>query len=259
MTEPIATYATQAGHWYDSDGTPRYSIIGKNGKERDTTFRDAREHNLFPSVTAILKVLAAPGLEQWKQRQLLEAALTLPMREGESLDDYACRVVKDSQEHARAARDKGTAIHGALESWFRGEVVDHQYEPYVSATVEAIIDRFGLQSWQAERSFSCPEGYGGKVDLHSDSVVIDFKTKEFCQGDKLKCFDEHHMQLAAYRFGLGVPTARCANVFVSTSEPGTVCIVEHTEQELVRGFVMFGWALKLWQAQKNYYPCEVAE
>jgi len=52
-----------AGHWYRrSDGSPQYTIVGKNGKERDTTLRDAREHNLVPSVTTIMRIAAAPGL-----------------------------------------------------------------------------------------------------------------------------------------------------------------------------------------------------
>jgi hypothetical protein len=253
MTEPIATYATQAGHFYTPDGKPAYRIVGKNGKERNTTLRDARTHNLYPSVTAVLRVLASPGLEIWKQRQLLEAALTLPMRESESLDDYAVRVIQDSQEHSRQARDKGTEIHGALEQFYQtGLILKHH--DIVTSTRNAVLDHFGEQSWQAERSFSCPEGFGGKVDLHSAGVVIDFKTKAFGPDDKLKAYDEQHMQLAAYRFGLEVYHARCANVFVSTTVPGLVRIVEHTEQEIERGLMMFRLSLKLWQARNNYYP-----
>jgi len=34
------------GHWYDKDGNPRHITNG-----RATTLRDARKHNLVPSVS----------------------------------------------------------------------------------------------------------------------------------------------------------------------------------------------------------------
>ena len=70
-------YAKESGHWYEMDGTPRYRIVGKNGKERNTTLADARKLDLLPSVTTIMKEAAKPGLERWKGDQLLLSALTL--------------------------------------------------------------------------------------------------------------------------------------------------------------------------------------
>ena len=29
-------YAAESGHWYTRDGVPRYTIIGANGRERNT-------------------------------------------------------------------------------------------------------------------------------------------------------------------------------------------------------------------------------
>ena len=75
---------SQAGHWYTRSGESAYTVIGKNGKERNTTLRDAREHSLVPSVTTILKCASSPGLEAWKQTQVLLSALTLPKRDGET-------------------------------------------------------------------------------------------------------------------------------------------------------------------------------
>ena len=70
--------AAESTHWYTRDGIPRYTIIGANGKERNTTLRDARKEGLIPSVTTILKVASNPVLNQWIQKQVLMAALTLP-------------------------------------------------------------------------------------------------------------------------------------------------------------------------------------
>ena len=49
-------------HFYDLAGKACHSQIGKNGLERNTTLRDARKLNLFPSVTGITGIFAKPGL-----------------------------------------------------------------------------------------------------------------------------------------------------------------------------------------------------
>ena len=47
------TYKSEAGHWYDRAGEPMYTIIGANGKERNTNLRDAKSLGLVPSVTTV--------------------------------------------------------------------------------------------------------------------------------------------------------------------------------------------------------------
>jgi hypothetical protein len=34
---------SEGGHFYDRDGTPRYEVVGSNGKVRPATLRDARK------------------------------------------------------------------------------------------------------------------------------------------------------------------------------------------------------------------------
>jgi hypothetical protein len=60
------------------------------------------------------------------------------------------------------------------------------------------------------------------------------------------------MQLSAYRVGLGLPKAECANVFVSVTEPGLVVIKEWSQEELERGWTMFSSLLAYWQAKNNH-------
>ena len=79
--------ASESNHWYTRDGVPRYTVVGANGKERNTTLRDARKEGLIPSVTTVLNVAAKPALNQWLQRQVLLAALTLPRRPDEPEDE----------------------------------------------------------------------------------------------------------------------------------------------------------------------------
>ena len=90
----IASHAAESGHWYGRNGEPAYTIVGANGKARPTTLRDARKLNLVPSVTTIIKVASQPGLDRWKQEQVLLAALTLPKVNDESDDDYIARILR---------------------------------------------------------------------------------------------------------------------------------------------------------------------
>jgi hypothetical protein len=201
-------YTSEAGHWYTMDGEPAYTIIGANGKERNTNLRDARKLNLVPSVTTVMRVAAAPALERWKQEQVLLAALTLPRQEGESESDWISRIMEDSKETGRKAADRGTAIHAAVQAHYDGHEYDIEFEPYVRATTAALASHFNDWEWVAEASFADSHGFGGKCDLHipeSDlhpGIVVDIKTKDFGPDDKVTGFDEHLMQLAAYRMGL---------------------------------------------------------
>jgi hypothetical protein len=65
-------------------------------------------------------------------------------------------------------------------------------------------------------------------------------------------YAENTMQLAAYRVGLNLPHARCANVFVSRTHPGLVKIVEHSEDDLIRHFEMFKCLLKFWCLKNQF-------
>lgn len=243
----MSEIATEQGHYYTKSGEPCYTILGRNGKERNTNVKDARAMGLLPSVTEVLKVLAKPGLDKWKETTLLQSALTLPAIPGESLDDYSMRIIEDSKAQAKAARELGTEIHGAIERHFQCK--DHGHTGKVMAVVNAMPP--GL-NWSAERSFAHPSGYGGKCDVHCSEWVIDFKTTSKSI-DGLKTWDEHHMQLAAYRWGLCVPAARCGIIYIST-EIDSAVLIEVSEEDLTRGFDMFMAALDFWKAAKKYYP-----
>lgn len=243
--------AAESGHWYTRDGEPAYTTIGANGKRRNTTLRDARVQNLVPSVTTILGVADKPGLRRWLQEQVLLAALTLPKIDAESDDEFIARIIDDSQEQTRSAADAGTDIHAAIESFYLGQ--QHaRHQEHVQGVHNLLLSTYGHQAWVAERSFSHELGFGGKVDLHAPGFVVDVKTKEFTDPSKIDGYDEHRMQLAAYRVGLGMSTARCANLFVSRSVPGLCALKEWTEDELSTGWQMFCHLLQFWQLKNNH-------
>jgi len=242
--------AAESGHWYEKDGTPRYTLIGANGKERNTTLRDARKMNLFPSVTTVIACAAQPQLEKWKRNQVLMAALTLPRNDGESEVEWIARVEEDWQQEGRAAAERGTQIHAAVEQSFRGETPAADLIPFVLAATAKLPP---ATQFTPERSFACLSGYGGKTDLCAidGSWLIDVKTKDGDLPDSI--YDSHVMQLAAYRAGMGMHFARCGILYVARDRPEAT-LVEAAEESLQQGGSMFNALLLYWQAKNKYKP-----
>ena len=244
--------AAESTHWYTRTGDPMYTVPSKkDGSQRPTTLRDARERNLVPSVTTILNIAAKPGLNVWLQEQAIFAALTLPRYENEPESVWLKRVVQDSKSQAREAADLGTEIHTAVQGFYEGRRAS-AFPIHVRTCTKAIESHYGARNWVAERAFAHEMGFGGKVDLHSEGIVIDIKTKDFSDPSKVVPYDEHLMQLAAYRVGLGMPEARCANVFISRTNPDLAVVTEWAEEDLQRGWKMFTALLSFWQYKNQY-------
>ena len=232
-----------------------YTVMGKTtGKPRNTTLRDAREMNLVPSVTTILNVAAKPALTNWLQEQAILAALTLPRQPNEPEADWLKRVLSDSKQQGKDAADLGTEIHGAIQNYYEGRKAS-KFPHHVESCRLAIKTLYGDRNWLCEKSFAHELGFGGKCDMHNtdgDGIIIDIKTKDFVDLSKPLWYDEHLLQLAAYREGLGFPAARCANVFVSRTNPDLSIVHEWTEQDLKRGWAMFQHLLNYWQLKNNH-------
>ena len=227
-------YPSESGHWYTREGEPCYTVIGTNGKERPTTLRDGRKLSLLPSVTTILKVAASPALNIWIQQQVLMAALTLTRLAEETDKQFIDRIIYDSKEQGKNAANIGTDIHTAIQSFYEGRV-NPFYVRHTQGCVKALEGFYGSQAWISERSFGHEMGFGGKCDLFSmkgDGIVVDIKTKDFDDPEKVDGYDEHLMQLSAYRVGLGLPNAQCANVFVSRSVEGLSVVKEWSQEDL---------------------------
>ena len=148
-------HTSESGHWYERDtGKPMYQVVGKNGKVRKTSLRDAKATgNLVPSVTTIIKCASSPGLEVWKLSQMLMSALTLPRLQDESLDDFAVRIQHDSKQTGIKAAERGTAIHAGIQAFYEGDLLDG-YLAHAKATEKALEDHFGANLWLPEVSFA---------------------------------------------------------------------------------------------------------
>ena len=252
MSLIVKQHSSESTHYYTRDGDPMYTVPSKkDGSQRPTTLRDARERNLVPSVTTILNIAAKPGLNVWLQEQAILAALTLPRYENEPESVWLKRVVQDSKSQAREAADLGTEIHTAVQGFYEGRKAS-AFPIHVQTCTRVIEGRYGARNWVAERAFAHEMGFGGKVDLHCEGIVIDIKTKDFSDPSKVVPYDEHLMQLAAYRVGLGMPEARCANVFISRTNPDLAVVTEWAEEDLQRGWKMFTALLAFWQYKNQY-------
>jgi hypothetical protein len=251
------TIASEAGHWYLPCGKPFYTIIGKNGKERNVTLRDARPVNAVPSYSMVASVLAAPALVNYFKNQVALAAAENPREPTEGVQAYMDRILAISRQHAETARDLGTEIHGAIEKCFQRPPpqLPIEYQDHAFSAIETLKDWWGDDGEvRAEKSFSHPLGFGGKCDVHKPGFVADFKTKDFCENTLPLVYDNHHMQLAAYREGFGLINARCAIIYVSTKVPGLTHLVEVPQDDLERGWELFKALLKVWQVKNRYYP-----
>lgn len=252
-------------HWYTENGSSCHEITGASGKLRPTTLRDARKLQLYPSYSTIVQaVLAKPGLDMWKQNQLLDACSTYPY---DVFDEAGWRkkVTARAAEKSRKAAERGTEIHDKMEQAIISGIdkykddVDYKFiEPIYEFVMSNIKQKIGIELI-TESSFTHSLGYAGRVDLCSptnEGIVLDFKTKEFTKEtlSKVQVYSEHGMQLSAYREGLGLPKARCYNLFISVTEPGTYKLIEHEEEELQKSFNKFKCLLEYWQIDNNYKP-----
>jgi hypothetical protein len=252
----------EGGHWYHPiTGDACHTIIGKNGKERSTTLRDAKQEGYLPSVTTITKTLASPELDRWKQQQVLMASLTLPRLPEESDEDYCKRIMEDAFKQVDDAADLGTRIHAAIEAHFQGYAYDPELKLYVE-TVERWANENGVTFLEHEvRLVNREVGYAGTTDAkiqvkgREGFGTLDFKSRKSRPQYPMKPWSKEPMQIAAYRACHG--TDYGVNVFVSTTEPGRIEEAWYEPEELDRQYEAFKHVVAIWQHLNNFNLEEV--
>lgn len=261
MSTAARSYSEGSSHWYLPDGTPFYEVPYADARKgmRPATLADARKVGALPGVSTILQTLNKPGLNAWITEQSVLAVLSSPRLADEPLDVFVHRVLnveRVQDQEARLARDKGTAIHDAIQRSIKGEPYEFAlYGPYVEPVMKWIAEN-GRVGWSEQVLIG--DGYAGRADALIEStqkflLLTDFKT---CT--RLPTSDswpEHRMQTAAYAACLGntddIPVLT-ANVYISTKEPGQI-----------KAFTQFNWEetytcafkplLRIWQWINNYY------
>ena len=243
----MSKHKTESGHWYDKEGEPRYTIVGVNGKERNTTLRDAKKEGYVPSVTSILNIIAKPSLENWKITQALEASLKVDQNDLEYINK--CKYA--GREVGMKAAKQGTKIHALIEKGFLGKSKNKTYK-----VIKNFLDnKFPNEEWIAEDSFCSDLGYGGKIDLYSKSgIFVDFKTKDNLEGkDPAKLvYDEHGMQLSAYAQGCYIDNPTRISIFVDRADTELVLPHIWEKETHYKHKEMFNSLLNYWKLVKNY-------
>ena len=249
------TFTKESGHWYTKEGLPMYTIVGANGKERNTTLRDARSLGLVPSVTTIMNLIAKPSLENWKIDQALNSALTLEREEGETMSAFTYRCKQDSRKVGMEAAELGTKIHAQIERGFLGQSTNKPYK----AIKNYLDEHYPNEEWIAEDSFCADQGYGGMIDLYSKSgIFVDFKTKDNLEGKNPKrlVYDSHAMPLSAYAQGCGFDTPERVSIFVDRKQTDLIACYIWDQESHTKHLEMFNSILNYWKLSKNYDPSE---
>lgn len=233
-------FASESTRFYDpATGQAVGEIMGLNGKPRAATLRDARKAGWKRSVTSIIREAAAPGLEAWKRKSLVLAALTLPKPPEMALDDFIAKIEQDAAEDGKKAAERGVALHKAIQRHADGKDVDPFYLPHIAA-LELALQPYGIKLSRgvSERAF-CTATYGGCPDWYDDTFVMDWKSKGRLDADTKAWDMPHGVQLVAYAYGVlrlenvsHIPR-RLLNVFIGV-EDKAVKIHEWPEAELPR-------------------------
>ncbi len=280
---------SQSSHWYRADGTPCHRLPRSRGDGlRPTTLRDARQLQLFPSVTSILGIFSKPQLDKWKMRQVALASMRLDRTDGESDDYFADRIIEEAFAQVEQAADLGSRIHDALEKHFDGVPVPDDLVTYTAPVLK----------WQEEKQLEFVErekvlvntahGFAGTMDVActyplggtssvssaapdsapasriADPVsrtgmgVVDFKTRKTKPGVAVTPYDGQAMQIAAYGATYwgeeNLPRMFGANAFISTTEPGRLEVCAYTPQQLMAEWEVFKMACAIWRHSKGYDP-----
>lgn len=260
-------------HYYEKTGNgvePRHfvGVSSRPGELRPTRITDARKAGWYPSVTTIQGLLDKPALTDWKIQEHLKVAYKMATQDNGypfGVDSFITDVKIQTQAALDKAPKDGTDFHDVLERYFSGnETGMSDREISISRNVEALLcDDQVAYEWITEKSFVHSAGFAGKVDLHwqdgFNGIVVDFKTKN--TADKWKpgkmAYPEMAMQLAAYRVGLGLDNARCANVFICL-ETGDVEFYEWEPETLDKQWANFADLLRIWLRNADYTPGQIA-
>lgn len=98
--------------WYDDQG----NIID------DVDLRQARKLGLLPSNTSIIDAFYSYGLEQWKQRQIINTCYEITPDPFDSEEMYYERIKQESSHRIKTAARLGHAIHDGVEVVLNGNV-----------------------------------------------------------------------------------------------------------------------------------------
>jgi hypothetical protein len=272
----------ESAHWYTRDGKPQHTQPTTSAKAKNATrptrLADAIKNKLLPSVSGITKMLSAPVLEVHKMRKLAECCFNNPAHPGEDMKGYISAMIDKSGDDAGTAASLGTLIHKAIEDYFEyGQYENQSVELstgaccLISEMVGPAIDKWnsiGVQVTYAEKVLvSGAYGFAGTTDIiwggNNNYGVLDWKSKRTTKDEAVEPIDTHVMQIAAYiaahwsERDSAIPFGQHAkgyNMYISTTEPGRVDLVEYNYDRLINAWDDFNCLCTLWRSRNEYDP-----
>jgi len=254
------------GHWYTREGKAMHTMPRAKGDgERNTTLRDAKKHGLFPSVTTLLGLFAKPGLERWKQDQLLRIAFDNPAKLDESYESYADRCLVQHEKPVEEAADFGTKVHDAIGAYFEGQHIPDELLGYIQPALDWKQENQLTFTLREKLLVNLKHGFAGTVDIvgrgsEGQQFILDWKTRKTKEGQKITAYDFQIHQIAAYaatQFGeeevLG-HRVHGANCFISSTQMGRFEVIRYSPEALAKAWVDFTALCQLWRSLKNYDP-----
>ena len=240
-------------HYYNKDGKPMFDIIGKNGNKRKLTIKDVREHDLYPSVTTVLGILAAPELETWKQDQIIRACGVVGCTNKEAILDEAFK-------KASIARDYGDLLHKYINQLVTGNN-NLEYPDILPATKKAIakeFERIKLILGSEQTVVDHDLGVAGTYDLFcvlqdDRRCLVDFKNQttltDSGTSKKITVYNKSKMQAAEYA---KIVNADCVVIFtISRDEAGRCEWYELTPEEYADSKEMFRYVSGMYRLDKK--------
>ena len=238
-----------------------HTVVGRNGKERNTTVRDARKFGLLPSVTNVTGIVHKEGVTRWKMDYCVQAALTLPRKEGEGLDAFTDRVVDDAEQAMSAAAEFGSRFHAGAQRVAENplglseneELYEWlvEYRGWMETNIEKVL-------WTEKVLVNRAGGYGGTADMlcvhrKHGLCLVDLKTQKIAPGRTGRVYPGWKYQLAAYRQVVGREVT-CMNLIIDSTRPRIDGEYFHGPEEMDRAWQVFQAAMFIWRHEKDYLP-----
>jgi hypothetical protein len=162
----------------------------------------------WPGVTTVTDVLDKPALTKWHKEQVAQAAIAsaerlLADRESGNVEAAVAYLLATRNE-GTSGRERGTRIHGALESILRREPVeiDSRDAPAIEGA-RAWLNEHQVKPIEVEAFLINEEqGYGGTCDLiaeiDGETWLLDWKSSKSVAWPSGQIYDEMRLQLVAY-------------------------------------------------------------
>ncbi len=247
-----------SAHWYTKDGETSH----------DSDLRDARKRLLYTSVTSVDKdMFTNPALDRYKAEQLTKAAFENPRQPHEDIDDYSQRIYLVSLEHAKAAANKGVAIHTAIDGIY--EIAPPEIEPFIAGTRkwfnENIVSIVSSEKVVLDHDISV----AGRMDkrvIHRKYglCTLDYKSQgiKTVKGKKNKpgFYDSFARQLAFYAAGEAKSEGSypkldtCISLVIDSIDPSAPYENVWTHDEILSAYQDFVIAAWGWHKKRNFWP-----